>query len=81
MVARVGHRPDHLLLLGGFGSSLYLRHCLDTAFLGTMGSIKSPPFAYSAAVEGAVRFLQGPDTSGTRGFQVIVPKALRPQRR
>ena len=58
MVGRAGYRPDRLLLVGGFGSSLYLRNCLEKAFRGAMGDLMTPPFAYSAIVEGAVRFLQ-----------------------
>jgi hypothetical protein len=62
MVSRATQRPDRLLLVGGFGSSLYLRACLETTFNGTMGELMTPPFAYSAIVEGAVRFLQRPGT-------------------
>jgi hypothetical protein len=60
MADRAGFQPDRLLLVGGFGSSLYLRQRLEQEFGGAMGELLSPPFAYSAVVEGAVRFLQQP---------------------
>jgi hypothetical protein len=48
--------------VGGFGSSAYLRNKLQHVFGESMGELLSPPFAYSAVVEGAVRFLQSPAT-------------------
>ncbi len=62
VVERAGVSPNFLLLVGGFGSSAYLRHKLQSVFGTSMGELLSPPFAYSAVVEGAVRFLQSPAT-------------------
>jgi hypothetical protein len=66
LVARAGTRPDRLLLVGGFGSSLYLRGWLQGAFGNSMGELITPTFAYSAIVEGAVLFLQRPTTIAAR---------------
>ena len=81
-MSRAGTRPDRLLLVGGFGSSPYLRGWLQGAFGNSMGELITPPFAYSAIVEGAVRFLQRPTTiaarvsSMTYGVQVREGPAL-----
>jgi hypothetical protein len=66
LVERAGSPPDRLMLVGGFGSSLYLRNRLHEAFGTSMGQLLSPPFAYSAVVEGAVRHLQKPSTIAAR---------------
>ena len=66
MVTRAGFKPDKLLLVGGFGSSLYLRSRLESTFGTRMGDLLAPPFGYSAVVEGAVRYLQRPKTIVSR---------------
>jgi hypothetical protein len=78
IVERAGARPNRLLLVGGFGSSAYLRRRLLRDFAGSMGELLTPPFAYSAVVEGAVRYLQRPTTIAARVSTLTYGVQVRP---